>query len=567
MAIGFILTQLFPQISCRRKLFTLSHLQVIRRQVTILNEGSEFAPVRKYWALSCTEPAQTQDDSQKVFRKRKVANYSRFGMVIGMEYANLSLSVAVRMKLKFQLLQCVTPAIANFKSKFNKVVIMLLNSIPSFARASRSAGFLVLVIAMSFLAEGRAAGPTVVSVTPANGASGVSPSAPVVFTFSAAMNTTATAATFLDTNFTTLAATQTWNTGKTILTCTPSPPFPSPDEIIWSLAGQDTSGNALQGDTSGVFIIGGSVSTPCGASPHTNTEFVIEESWLYVQASANPPVLDSTTPYAVLAEASLISNITATAATLTLPDSAVSNLTDITGDGQTFLMSAPETTLTELNATWPNGNYVFKTTGASLPSVTVVLNVAQPNAPQVANFAATQAVDSTKPFMLSWNAFSDRAGTNEIFVNIGYNPCAGTGFSTNLPGTATSVTIPAGALLPASNYVNSTLGFISTTGTTSTSPKYTAGQVKSSVTSFTLTTIGGGGSSSLSLGSPAWSGATVTFPVTASPDKTVTVQYSTTLKAGSWTNLLTTNSGATGIFTVTNTPGKTIPARFYRGYQ
>jgi hypothetical protein len=442
---------------------------------------------------------------------------------------------------------------------------MFLNPIPQFGRASRTALSLAVVSAISFLNQARAQGPTIVSVVPANGASGISPTASVVFTFSAAMDTTATIATFLDTNFTTLTTTAAWSTDQKTLTCTPAPAFPSPDEIIWSVAGEDMSGNPLQGDTAGIYIIGGSVTTPCTAAPHTNTSFVLEESWLYAQTSASPPALEPATPYAVIAEVSLISNLTATAASLTLPDAVVSGLANFLGDGQTFLTNALETNAAELNASWPSGTYTFNTTGASLPAVNVDFNLTQPDAPHIANFAAVQAVDSTKPFTLSWGAFSNRVGTNEIFVNIGYNPCAGTGFVTNLPGTATSTTIPAGALPPGSNYVNSTLGFINTTGTSNASPKYTAGAVRSSVTSFTLTTIGGGGSGVLSFGNPVWSGGTITFDITSSAGTTITVQSSATLEAGSWTTLLTTNSGS-GTVTVTDTPSKSVPVRFYRAH-
>ncbi|MGP8233977.1 MAG: hypothetical protein ACLQVW_00985, partial [Limisphaerales bacterium] len=147
------------------------------------------------------------------------------------------------------------------------------------------------------------------------------------------------------------------------------------------------------------------------------------------------------------------------------------------------------------------------------------------------------------------------------------DPCAGTGFATNLPGTATSTTIPAGALLPGSNYVNSTLGFINTSGTVNANPKYTAGAVRSSVTSFTLTTIGGGGgSASLSFANPVWSSGSLSFGITTAPDKFLTVQYSPTLGAGSWTTLLTTNSGS-GTVTVTVKPSKTAPVGFYRAHE
>ena len=151
-------------------------------------------------------------------------------------------------------------------------------------------------------------------------------------------------------------------------------------------------------------------------------------------------------------------------------------------------------------------------------------------------------------------------------MNIGYDPCTGAGFATNLPGTATSTTIPAGALLPGTSYANSTLGFINTTGTSSASPKYTAGVVRSSATFFTLTTIGGSSSGSLSLAKPVWSDGTLTFAITASPGKTITVEYSTTLEPGSWTTLLTANSGS-GTVTFTATPSKKAPVRFYRAYE
>jgi hypothetical protein len=444
---------------------------------------------------------------------------------------------------------------------------MILNTFPHFVCASRTTGWLAVVTAISFMAQHCAADPTIVSVVPANGATGVSPSAAVVFTFSAAMNTTLTAAMFDDTNGATLTTTPAWSADQKTLTCTPTPAFPSPDEIVWIVSGQDTLGNMLQGTTPGIFTIGGSSGGGgCGPAPHTNTVFVLEESWLFIQTNAGPPVPEPNDPYAIIAEVSLVSNLTATAASLTLPNTDVSNLANTLGDGQTFLLAAPETNLAELNAAWPNGNYKFTTTGASLPVVTVDLNVPQPNTPQIANFATVQAVDSTKPFTLNWNSFSNRVDTNQVFVNIGYNPCTGAGFVTNLPGTATSTTIPAGALLPGSNYVNSTLGFINTTGTSNASPKYTAGSVRSSVTSFTLTTIGGSGSGSLSLAKPAWSGGILSFDITAPPDKTITVQYSATLKPGSWSTLLTTNSGS-GTITVTDTPSKSVPARFYRAHE
>ncbi len=447
---------------------------------------------------------------------------------------------------------------------------MFLKLLRRFVRASGTAGLLAVAGAMMLIPPASAAGPIIVSVVPTTGAVGVSASAPVVFTFSAAMDATATIASFFDTNGATLTTSASWSADGETLTCAPSPAFPSPDEIIWTVNGQDTMGNSLQGQTTGVFSIGGSSGggggNPCDNTANTNTSFTINESWLFDQTSASPPTPDPTTPYAVIAEVVLISNLNATAASLTFPDGSMTNLQSLGFSGETFLTFDNETSASALNAAWPNGTYTFNVTGASLPPVTVAWNIAQPNTPQVANFAAAQAVDSTKPFTLTWNAFTGRVATNEIFLNIGYDPCAGTGFSTILPGTATSLTIPAGALQPGSNYVKSTLGFINAAGTVNASPKYSAGGSHSSVTSFTLTTIGGGGSGSVSVSNPVLSGGMLTFAVTASPNTTVTVETSSTLQAGSWTPLLTTNSGP-GTVTVTDTPSLTLPALFYRAHQ
>jgi len=447
---------------------------------------------------------------------------------------------------------------------------MILNLFPRFVRASRTAGLLAVVGTISFLAQIAAAGPTIVSVVPTTGATGVSASAAVVFTFSGAMNTTLTTAMFEDTNGNTLTTTPTWSTDNKTLTCTPAPAFPTPDFIIWSVTGQGNGGNALGGTTDGYFIVGGSGGGGggCNTVTHTNTEFVLEESWLFIQTNASGAVPEPDVPYAIITEVSLVSNLTATAASLTLPDSTVLKLDDFTGDGQTFLTNDIYTNLSELNAAWPNGSYKFTTTGTApaFPVVTVDFNITQPNTPAIANFTAVQAVDSTKPFILSWNSFSNRVGTNQVFVNIGYNPCSGTGFITNLPGTATSTTIPAGVLSPGSNYLNSELGFQNVTGISNASPEYTAGSVRSSVTSFTLTTIGGSGPGTLTFTNPVLSGGSLKFDITGPADTTITVQYTSNLETGAWATLIATNSGSSGTIIVTDTPSKTIPARFYRAH-
>src|SRR6476660_6515544 len=77
-----------------------------------------------------------------------------------------------------------------------------------------------------------------VTVSPQNGATGVSPSAAVVFTFDEPMDETTVTIAFYSFSppgiFTTV---NTWNGASTQLTCTPSPNFPSGAFISWQLSG------------------------------------------------------------------------------------------------------------------------------------------------------------------------------------------------------------------------------------------------------------------------------------------------------------------------------------------
>ncbi len=103
-------------------------------------------------------------------------------------------------------------------------------------------------------------GPSILSVVPAPGTSGVSLSAPVVFTFSTNMNMAATSVQFINASVpppNTLTVAASWNTDGTRLTHTPNPPFPANKAITWSVLGQDSHGRALSGMTSGGFLTGG----------------------------------------------------------------------------------------------------------------------------------------------------------------------------------------------------------------------------------------------------------------------------------------------------------------------
>ena len=80
-----------------------------------------------------------------------------------------------------------------------------------------------------------------------------------------------------------------------------------------------------------------------------------------------------------------------------------------------------------------------------------------PNIPRVSNFDAGQAIDATGAFTLAWEAFVGAGPDDFILVSI--DGLSGTIIETPppplegaLPGTVTSLVIPAGAMQPGQQY-------------------------------------------------------------------------------------------------------------------
>lgn len=118
-------------------------------------------------------------------------------------------------------------------------------------RFARSTSLVALLLCTRAAAQ-----PTIVSTAPANGATGVSTNASVVFTFSEAMNPAQTSATFIDSPFQIIPTAQIWSSGNTVLTCTPGSPWPLNHYIVWSMTGKNPAGTSLAVPTAGTFTTG-----------------------------------------------------------------------------------------------------------------------------------------------------------------------------------------------------------------------------------------------------------------------------------------------------------------------
>jgi hypothetical protein len=118
-----------------------------------------------------------------------------------------------------------------------------------------------------------------------------------------------------------------------------------------------------------------------------------------------------------------------------------------------------------------------------------------PNAPTVLDFAATQAVDGSKPFSLQWEPMMSGTGADyiELYVEGEFacyfeSPAAGEPGA--LDGTATGITIPAD-ILPPGRTLDCELIFAKVVDTESAAyPGVDARAVYASLTEFQIQTIG-----------------------------------------------------------------------------
>jgi len=422
--------------------------------------------------------------------------------------------------------------------------------------------WLVFLVAALSCGQPAQADPTITSPPPANG---VSPSAPIVFTFSEAMNPAATSVDFYE--FPSLASLPTiavWSGGNTILTCTPSPAFPANSSIVWSASGENVGGDPL-GDPQGGFFTTGSGSGGGGSGTNAITTFSVGKVHHYQQTSAGASTLDPTTPYGFSGVTSLSSNRTATSVTLTNPTATVFNLFHLPPPAaEIFILSTNLTSLSTYDTTFPAGNYGFFVQAAtSNQSVVVNLPTAasqpQPNAPHLTNYPAAQVVNPNQAFVLGWDAFTGGAATNYIDVDIGSvfgspNP----GAPGALTGTARTFTIPAGTLQPNTTYA-SQIGFFRHVGTTNAD--YVTAAYRSTYTEFTLITTGSG---QLVLTNGIKAPSNFSFDVLCPTGQLVVVEYKTNLSNISWQTLLTTNPPTAGRFNAVAPQAATNQFMFFR---
>lgn len=416
----------------------------------------------------------------------------------------------------------------------------------TFPRLNRLAVWLAFAGSLGCLWQTQAA-PTLLSTVPPNGATGVSTTTTIVFTFSEAMDTNATTAFFYDNavpipNFYT--TTDSWNAGNTVLTCTPDSAFPTNTMISWAVSGENPAGDPLGGIPIGSFNTGTGGGGGGGSGTNAITTFSVGKVHHYNQTSSGAPALDPNTPYGFSGVTSLSSNRTATRVDLTLPTGGVSNLTHLPPpSAELFIMTPFDTSLSTYDQSFPAGNYSFFVQGSSNQTVVVNLpttaSMAQPGAPHLTNYPAAQTVNPSQAFVLGWDAFPGGTAADYIDVDVGDYRSPDPGLPGALTGAARTFTIPAGTLEPNATYL-SRVGFFRFMGTTNAN--YATAAYRATYTEFSVITSGGPATGPLILTNAAHAPGNFSFDVLCSTGQTVTVEYRTNLTTGLWQTLLTTNS-------------------------
>jgi len=416
---------------------------------------------------------------------------------------------------------------------------------------------LILVLALMMSSMGLLAQTTTVTSNPADGATGVSPSASVVFTFSAAMNTSSSSAFFTTPPTGFYLVTPVWSAGNTVLTCKPNSPFPDNTSIEWTVFGMDEGGGIVT--QSGSFSTGTGGGTGGGGSgTNATTSFAVGKIYFNEQTNSAAPTpfgSDFGGAYFLTATTTLASNRTATAITVKIPGGPTQNLDQNFVSHETYIFyDFSSTNALAFEASYPQGDYVFNVTGTPSnlqATVTLPLAMQQPNAPHISNFPAAQAIDNAQPFTVKWDAF--QGGTAADAITLSVSDDAGKEvFATPLPGTngtlsgtALSVTIPAGKL--AANSTNhAQLVFYHYV--VSSNATYATFAYRATGTQFDILTKGAISAAPI-VSNPVAGPGGFAFDVATTPNQSLKVLFSSdcSLPINLWQTLLTTNSPGTSV--------------------
>ena len=290
---------------------------------------------------------------------------------------------------------------------------------------------------------------------------------------------------------------------------------------------------------------------------------------VYSQTSNGAPALSPTNGYVFnsLVKASAATSV-ASAVTVTPP--GASRVLTLPSGSVLWSFEDRFSGQAAFDTAYPVGAYAMNVLGNSdgLRNLSLTLSAASyPNAPQVFNYSAAQALDSAQNFTLSWIAFGGSALNR--FIQLKINDSVGnTVFSTPGYGAAgalsalnTNVIVPAGTLASNRFYQASLVFQVVEVADTTTYPGALGLAGLSATTQFRLGTRGPGNPSTLSLSklpTNHWVQATAQVV----PGQSYRLDATTNFPA-QWVPLMT-NSSPSNLLWFIDTAAPSRPRQFYR---
>ena len=430
-----------------------------------------------------------------------------------------------------------------------------------------------------------AGGPTLLSVKPENGAREVDPSITVTFTFSAPMKRQQSVmwlAGGMPIEESKVA--YVWSADGKTLSASVAAGWPANREVQWVLMPtiepvppffpgvtgfEDVEGNMLEGDTEGSFQtkLGGGTgpitevfTNSCGQTFTNIVKSTFSLSRMASHSQTGPDTVvpkagsGDDSPFGFVAMVMLQAPAVATNGTLRWPSGQNEPLMTFPMSPVLYLTDSA-TNLTSLTSKFPAGGYTFTLQGASGVPASVNVSLVETAIPviRVVNYAAAQAVDGTKDFVISW---APLGATAKDAVHFDLRDASGNPLITSpdsgcpgaLDGTSTSFKIPAGVLKPGVSYVGHiqlTLGSTTTEiDATTRSSSFTF-----SGTEFPIMTTGGGlpPATPTVLGMPRIEGANLVIGCTATVAGRTYRLESGSDPSGPWTGLVDKAASATSL--------------------
>jgi hypothetical protein len=342
--------------------------------------------------------------------------------------------------------------------------------------------------------------PFLESPVPFNTQFNVKGSTVVEFTFSERMNTALPLASSIAwSNLNAALVTYTWSGDARALFCVYPPGLPINTPVSWQLnpAGspenlRDLAGNKLPAQ-------GGSFNTgsETGAGEKDVSFMALVKGRMFRQSGSVAQPLELY-EFGMTSDLNTLNGVTN--GLVTLPNArTVAPELDF---GDAFDFAAAYSSQAQMDSFFPNGNHQVRFDTVHDGTRTFNFNLtgnAYPNAPQIVNFAATQSVNPSNSFVLSWGAFTGGTVSDFVMLEIQSDDDSSGGGEFETPnvgepgalnGTNTSVTIPAFTFAPGRRYRGELLFVKVGQVDTTTYPGVIGASGYFTVTSFELQTLG-----------------------------------------------------------------------------